>query len=189
MHRRREATRVGRHQLAHVLPRHTHDIGHVGQSNQVRRVFDDSGRRHSVPHVCQRSAHGGPCIGRLAGEFQRQAPRLASATASLVAMRRDPGLFRAVDVSVDLIKKKLMPKEDISRLIDGLSELIIETDYQKWRIGDFHTPTLTYTRANAYRLARTLRQSGHTDTIINDWIAAGSMDPIPEVRYAPDEHD
>lgn len=39
---------------------------------------------------------------------------LASATASLVAMRRDPGLFRAIDVSVDLIREKLMSEEDIS---------------------------------------------------------------------------
>lgn len=77
----------------------------------------------------------------------------------------------------------------ISKLMDGLSELIIETDYKKWRVGDFRTQTLTYIRANAYRLARTLRQAGHTDSIINDWITAGSMDPVPEVRYAQDVHD
>lgn len=114
---------------------------------------------------------------------------LASATASQVAMRRDPGLFRAIDISVDLVQARLMSEDDITRLLDGLSELIIETDYQNWREGDFWTPTLTYVRANAYRLARILHRSGNTSSIVNDWITTGSADSVPEVRYAPDKHD
>ena len=33
VHGRWKAARMGQHQLAHVLPRHAHDVGHVGQPN------------------------------------------------------------------------------------------------------------------------------------------------------------
>jgi glutathione S-transferase len=113
---------------------------------------------------------------------------LGKAVASLVAIRRDPGLFRAIDVCVDLVELSLLAEEDIQNVLDGLDELLLETDYQHWRRGDIRTATLTYVRANAYRLARVLRQHGKDHPAIEAWIAAGSTDPAPEVRYVADNH-
>lgn len=114
---------------------------------------------------------------------------LAVAAASLVAIRRDPGLFRAIDVCVDLVERDLLSREGVQNVLDGLSELLAETDYQSWRRGDFRTATLTYVRANAYRLAQALHRKGQSDPAIEGWIAAGSTDPVPEVRYVTDQDD
>jgi len=114
---------------------------------------------------------------------------LSSSVASIISIRRDPGLFRAIDVAVDLLRKGLLSDEDIEAILDGLSALLIETNYEDWRQGDFRTSTLTYVRANALRLARSLRKAGHTNQTIDDWIKAGENDPVPEVRFAKDKHD
>ena len=47
----REAARIRQHQLAHVLPRHAHDVGHVGQPNQIRRHLDQSRCRRGAAHI------------------------------------------------------------------------------------------------------------------------------------------
>jgi hypothetical protein len=112
--------------------------------------------------------------------------QLASAVASVVAIRRDPGLFLALDLSVNLVSRKMFSEEDIQRILDGLSALLEETDYKEWRQKDFRTATLTYVRANAFRLAQELLKAGYSDSAISNWIAAGNADPVPEVRYSSD---
>jgi len=42
---------MSQHQLAHILPRHTYDLSNVGQPNQIRRDFDQFGRRDSAMDV------------------------------------------------------------------------------------------------------------------------------------------
>lgn len=116
-------------------------------------------------------------------------PALASSVASIVSIRRDPGLFRALDVCADLLRMGLLSDEDIEGIIDGLAELLIETDYGEWRQGDFRTATLTYIRANALRLARQLRASGKMSQVVEDWIKVGEIDPVPEVRFVTDRHE
>ncbi len=112
--------------------------------------------------------------------------QLASAVASIVAIRRDPGLFYALDICVGLVSRKMFTEEDIQRVLDGLSALLEETKYGEWRQEDFRTATLTFVRANAYRLALALRHGGYSDLVIDSWIVAGSSDPVPEVRYVVD---
>lgn len=114
---------------------------------------------------------------------------LATAVTSLVALRRDPGLFRALDVCVDLLSKGLLSKDDIESILVGMTELLVETDYREWRQGDFRTSTLTYVRANAFRLARHLKAAGHQSAAIGSWIEVGQSDPVPEVRFVRDKHD
>lgn len=114
---------------------------------------------------------------------------LSSSVASIISIRRDPGLFRAIDVAGGLLRLGLLSEEDIENILDGLSALLIETNYDDWRQGDLRTSTLTYVRANALRFARGLRKAGHTNQTIDDWIKAGENDPVPEVRFAEDEHD
>jgi len=108
---------------------------------------------------------------------------IGAAIASLIAIRREPALFRALDVCVDLVERKMLDVKDLERVRDGLTELFVETDYHNWRRSDFRTATLTYVRANAFRLARALKRSGNVGAVIDDWVAAGGSDPIPEVRY------
>lgn len=114
---------------------------------------------------------------------------LSTTVASLVAVRREPGLFRALDVCVELVDRGLLSDEDLRRVLEGLEELLIETDYQGWRHGGFHAATLTYVRANAVRTARALRRAGREEAIISEWVQAGASDPAPEVRYVTDAHD
>jgi hypothetical protein len=109
---------------------------------------------------------------------------LSSSVALIISIRRDPGLFRALHVAGELLRKGLLSEEDIESVLDGLSALLIETKYDDWRQGDFRTSTLTYVRANAYRLAQSLRAAGYIDQTIDDWITAGKTDPVPEVRFA-----
>jgi hypothetical protein len=73
------------HELAHVLPGNTHDVGHVGQSDQIGCDFDQPSRRYGAAHVRQRTAHCGLCTGRLTAELQRQPPRLADPDQGIVA--------------------------------------------------------------------------------------------------------
>lgn len=114
---------------------------------------------------------------------------LSTAVASLVAVRREPGLFRALDVCVELVDRGLFSGEDLRRVLEGLEELLVETDYQGWRHGGFRAATLTYVRANAVRTARALGRAGREEAIISEWIRAGAADPAPEVRYVTDAHD
>lgn len=114
---------------------------------------------------------------------------LAATVASLVAIRREPGLFRAIEVCVDLVERRLLANDDVGRVLEGLEELLVETSYENWRQGDFRTATLTYVRANSFRLARALKRAGHSDAVIEGWIAAGIADPDPEVRFVSDEDE
>ncbi len=109
---------------------------------------------------------------------------LVSSVTVLVALRRDPGLFRALAVCIDLLAAGRLCDEDVENISVGLAELLIETNYDDWRQGDFRTSTLTYVRANAFRLARRLKAAGFESEAINDWIEAGKSDPVPEVRFA-----
>jgi len=112
---------------------------------------------------------------------------IASAVASLIAMRREPGLFRALDVCVELVECGHLERGDLQRVLDGMAEIAQETDYQTWRPGDFRTATLTYVRANAYRLAKALQRQRVSDPAIDAWLAAGQADALPEVRFVSDE--
>ncbi len=116
-------------------------------------------------------------------------PSLTTAIVALVAVRREPGLFRALDVCVELVDRGLLSKEDMRRILEGLEELLVETDYRNWRHGGFRAATLTYVRANAVRLAKALKRAGQQDEVIGAWILAGAADPVPEVRYVTDEDE
>lgn len=114
---------------------------------------------------------------------------LTTAIVSLVAVRREPGLFRTLDVCVELVDHELLTDEDARRILEGLEELLIETDYRNWRYDGLRAATHTYVRANAVRLAKALRRSGRNERVIENWISAGSTDPTPEVRYVTEDHD
>ncbi len=120
------------------------------------------------------------------GSFPSQ---LARTVVNLVAVRREPGLFRALDVCVDLADRTLLSSEDVRRLQEGLGELLVETDYGNWRWRDFRSATLTYVRANAVRLARALARGGNGDRVTEEWIRVAPHDPAPEVRFVTDAHD
>lgn len=108
---------------------------------------------------------------------------LASATASIVDMRREPSLFRALQVSEALAKRNLLSEDDLQRILDGLADLLNETDYKRLRKDDIHKTTLISVRKCAYRLAMTLAGTGRSDDIVLQWISSGESDPLPEVRY------
>jgi hypothetical protein len=111
---------------------------------------------------------------------------LAADVAALCATRREPGLFLALDVARKLLGREQLAPADKLRLVDGLAALGEETDYSEWQEGDIRTSTLTYVRANAFRLAASLAPEFPSDPGIVFWLDAGARDPVPEVRYAPD---
>jgi len=112
---------------------------------------------------------------------------LSGAVAAFVALRRDPGLFRALDLCVWLVEQGQADGEHKRQMLDGLADLLTETDYIAWRPGDFRTATLTFIRANCYRLARALEKQSLDDPVIAEWLIAGKNDPLPEVRFADGE--
>lgn len=115
--------------------------------------------------------------------------RLTKTVVNLVATRREPGLFRALDVCVDLVAAGLLDADDARRVVEGLGYLLTETEYEGWRLRDFRTATLTFVRANGVRLARALAKAGHEDAVIDKWIAVAASDAAPEVRFVTDDHD
>jgi len=115
--------------------------------------------------------------------------RLTKTVVNLVAVRREPGLFRALDVCVDLVTAGLLDADDVRRVVEGLGYLPTETSSESWRWRDFRTATLTYVRANGVRLARALARAGNEDAVIDRWIAVAATDAAPEVRFVSDAHD
>jgi hypothetical protein len=113
--------------------------------------------------------------------------QLASMVAALIAARRDPGLFRVLDVAVTLVRQGHVNEALQLEMIEGLSLLLDETDYRAWRPGDYRTATLTFIRANACRLALALAENGTNDPVVASWLAVGQSDVLPEVRFATDD--
>ncbi len=89
---------------------------------------------------------------------------------------------------MELVSQRLPTDEDHRRILEGLEELLVETDYRDWRYDGLRAATHTYVRANAVRLAKALRRAGRLEIVIEDWILAGSVDAAPEVRYVDEEH-
>ncbi|MNR34464.1 hypothetical protein D3C85_1522390 [compost metagenome] len=91
---------MGQHQLAHVLPRHADHLGHVGQPDQIGGHLDQLGRRYGATHIGQCTANSRICVLSLAGELQRQPPRLADAYQGIVAASLAKALDQYIRVTV-----------------------------------------------------------------------------------------
>ncbi len=95
---------MSQHQLAHVLARHADDLSHVGQPDQIRRHFDQPGRRRSAAHISQRATHSSAGIGRFASELQRQSPRLPDTDQGVIAAGFAQALDQRIRVAVVVVE-------------------------------------------------------------------------------------
>jgi hypothetical protein len=115
--------------------------------------------------------------------------RLVESVVSIIEARREPGLLHALSISCQFLAAGPLTTDDVERLIAALEIVFIETSYNEPSCAEFRPTTFTLVRAQAIRLADTLRRSGRADASILECPKNAERDPMPEVRFATSTSD
>ncbi len=107
---------------------------------------------------------------------------LISELAGAVLARNQDTLPIGLDVATKLVEEKQFNPLGLARLDHALTYLLAELDYHGERAEKIND--LSSRRAGCAKLAVALRASGHDTPIVEDWLAAASDDPLPDVRHA-----
>lgn len=117
--------------------------------------------------------------------FPKGPPRvLVTDVVGACAIRRDPGINWLLDCVLKLHEAGQLTEEDRSQIIHALEFLFTETAYENWNLSDARTTSLSLIRRDCHRLAAKLLSSALDNEVIQAWVAAGKIDPLPEVRFA-----
>lgn len=111
------------------------------------------------------------------------ASELVRTIVGIVVNRRHPCLFLVIDLATKLVQKNFIDVSERKNLIQGLDDLKFETAYETWDEQHNQTYVLTLLRKSCFHLSCALRDAGHQDQTVQDWISIGENDPMPEVRY------
>ena len=103
---------------------------------------------------------------------------------SAIETRREPGLNALLQCVRSLTEENLLDTPRISRLIESLKDLLVETAYANISPDTKEAVSVSLVRAECVKLARTLERMGAGGDITAAWITAAKSDPLPEVRFA-----
>ena len=115
--------------------------------------------------------------------------QLIEQVVSAVETRREPGLNALLHCVRILAEANFLSSQHTARLAEALDDLFVETDYLNIDPDTREAVSLPLVRAECVKLARTLDRMGIGSAVTTSWIAAASVDPLPEVRFALSEED
>ena len=107
--------------------------------------------------------------------------------AILLGSGRDKGVEAAIAVAIELLKRQ--PEKAIEDVVpmaaEGLAKWRSALSYERPDVGgtEWHK-TVVSRRVWCVKLARTMQKHGLTEAVVDQWIEAGTEDPMAEVRYA-----
>lgn len=122
-------------------------------------------------------------VGDEAGELVKIPDSLVSEVVTLCFMRREPGLVSALAVANKMLKAAVMPAHERDRLADGIELIYAETSYKDWK-DKARNSNVGLIRRGAVQLCQSLKDTGGTARILDQWLSEVETDPMPEVRYA-----
>lgn len=109
---------------------------------------------------------------------------LAHVIAIHISLRRRPGLYEALLCGFKLMEKERLEVADIALVIEGLSFLVSETNYDRFAGDDNSARSITLERQLCVKIARHLIANGQQAQSLQQWVAVANADPLPEVRLA-----
>lgn len=109
---------------------------------------------------------------------------LAHSIAVHISLRRRPGLYEALLCGLRLLEKVRLEASDVDLVVEGLSFLSTETNYDRFAGDDNAARAITLERQLCVRIARLLMANGRQDEALQQWVTIAKSDPLPEVRLA-----
>jgi len=101
-----------------------------------------------------------------------------------IETRHEHGLPALLYTARYFLERNLIPAEGVARLLSALEDLRLETQYIDTDTTSRRAISLSLVRAECVRLAHVMKsQIGENETL-GQWIEAGKLDPLPEVRNA-----
>jgi hypothetical protein len=102
----------------------------------------------------------------------------------LIDAKHEQGLHALLHAASVLQRAKKLDPDNQTALIAALSDLFEDTKYDAVDIETRKAVSISLVRAQCVRLATTLRDAGHSDSVLLDWAREAELDPLPEVRFS-----
>jgi hypothetical protein len=102
----------------------------------------------------------------------------------MIETRQEQGLHVLLYAVTMLVGDQRLTDTDMSRLVRSLSELRDETRYCDVPLDSRRAVSISLIRKQCVQLAQALKAKIADDGTLDAWIADGSSDPLPEVRFA-----
>lgn len=101
-----------------------------------------------------------------------------------VEMRHEQGLHSLLSAVRSLLNYELLTPPDMNLLMQALSDLRIETQYDKIDLDGHAAVSVSLVRVECAKLALALQARVVDDGTLLEWIKDAKVDPLPEVRFS-----